>query len=102
LREHVLARLREDPVSVNKRLDQWDIPQSTPLYWAVWLSCRDVDGLHSHDPSSREELVKLRVENGADPNAVAGNGLTALDVALAAPAAGIAALLERHGGRHSS
>ena len=30
LREHVEARLREDPASVNKRIDQWKIPQGTP------------------------------------------------------------------------
>ena len=28
-REHVEARLREDPASVNTRIDHWDIPQST-------------------------------------------------------------------------
>jgi ankyrin repeat protein len=102
LREHVEARLREDPASVNTRLDQWDIPQCTPLHWAAWLTLEDVDGVHSHDPSSREELVKLLLEKGADPNVVAGNGLTPLDVADAAKAAGIAALLERHGARRAA
>lgn len=102
LREHVEARLREDPESVNRRLDQWDIPQCTPLHWAPWLSIEDVDGRHALDPARREELVALLLEKGADPNAVAGNGLTPLDVADAAQAAGIAALLERHGGKRAA
>jgi ankyrin repeat protein len=101
LREHVEARLREDPGSVNKRLDQWEIPQCTPLHWAAWLTYDDVDGTHAHDPSRREELVKLLLEKGADPNIVAGNGLTALDIADAARATGIAALLEQHGGKRA-
>ena len=102
LREHVEARLREDPASVNTRLDQWDIPQCVPLHWAAWLTYEDIDGMHSHDPSTRQELVRLLLENGADPNIVAGNGLTPLDVADAAGAAGVAALLEQHGGRRAA
>jgi len=46
--------------------------------------------------------VKLLLERGADPNIIAGNGLTALDVADAAGAAGIAALLEQHGGKRAA
>jgi ankyrin repeat protein len=102
LREHVEARLREDPSSVNKRLDHWDIPQGAPLHWAAWLHLHDVDGMHSDDPSTREELVRLLLDNGADPNIVAGNGLTALDVADGAGAAGIAALLEQHGAKRAA
>ena len=102
LRELVEARLREDPASVNTRLDQWDIPQCAPLHWAAWLSIEDVDGLHAFDPLSREQLVKLLLEHGADPNIVSGNGLTALDVADAAHAEGIAALLEEHGGKRAA
>jgi ankyrin repeat protein len=102
LREHVEARLRDDPASVNKVLDHWDIPQCTPLHWAAWLTIEDVDGEHPHDPAAREELVNLLLEKGADPNIVAGNGLTPLDVADAAGAARIAALLEQHGGKRAA
>ena len=75
---------------------------STPLHWAAWLTYEDVDGEHAHDPARREELVTLLLENGADPNIVAGNGLTALDVAEACSASGVAALLERHGARRAA
>ena len=87
LREHVEARLREDPASVNKRLDHWDIPQSTPLHWAAAFN--------------REELAALLLEKGADPNILAGNGLTALDVAVE-QGAPVATLLERHGGKRAA
>jgi ankyrin repeat protein len=100
--EHVEARLREEPAAVNARLDQWDVPQSTPLYWAVQRAYSDVDGTHAHDPARREELVKLLLERGADPNIVAGNGLTPLDVAIAAGAAGTIALPEQRGGRRAA
>ena len=46
LREHVEARLREDPGSVNKHIDMWEAPQSTALYWAAWTQIQDVDGTH--------------------------------------------------------
>ena len=102
LREHVQARLNEDPASVNKRIDQWDVPQCTPLHWAAWLGIEDVDGLHSHDETRREELVRFLLQKGADPNIVAGNGLTALDMAEACGATRIAALLEQHGGKRTT
>ena len=92
LREHVEARLREDPSSVNKRIDQWDMPQCTPLHWAAWTHVEDVDGSHSHDQASRTELIKLLLDRGAKVNIVAGNGCTALDVAEASKATVIAAL----------
>ncbi|MPZ20686.1 MAG: hypothetical protein GEV06_22665 [Luteitalea sp.] len=101
LREHIEARLREDPASINKRLDQWELLQCTPLHWAAWVQIEDVDGIHQLDPSKREELVELLLEKGANPNIVAGNGVTALDVAHAAHATGIAALLERRGGKRA-
>ena len=101
-REHIEARLNEDPASVNRQIDQWELPQCAPLHWAAWLRIEDVDGLHSRDETSRGELVRLLLEKGADPNIVAGNGLTALDMADACGATHIAALLERHGGKRST
>ena len=83
-REHAEARLRENPASVNVRIDRGDIPQGTPLHWAA--------------DQNRIELAQLLIEKGADVNAVAGNGYTPLDVADFMGAAGVAALLERHGG----
>src|SRR5262245_9015469 len=102
LREHVVARLREDPASINKQIDQWEIPQCTPLHWAAWTHVEDVEGMHSHDESQRKELVQLLLDHGGDPNIVAGNGMTALDIALAAEAPAIAALLERHGAKRAA
>jgi ankyrin repeat protein len=88
LRDHVEARLREDPASVNNRIDQWNIPQSTPLDWAAKLN--------------RTELAKLLLEKGADPNIVAGNRLTALDLAENAQAHEVVALIEARGGKRSA
>jgi hypothetical protein len=101
LREHVHARLREDPAAINRRIDQWEIPQCTPLHWAAWLYVEDVAGTHRHDPTAREELVQLLLDHGADPNIVAGNGSTPLDITLACGATGIAALLQHHGGKRA-
>jgi len=99
LREHVEARLSEDPASVNRQIDQWEMPRCTPLHWAAWLRIEDVAGMHSHDETRREELVRLLLQKGADPNIVAGNGVTALDMADACGATRITALLEQHGGK---
>jgi ankyrin repeat protein len=102
LRELVEARLREDPASINNRIDQWEIPQCTPLHWAAWTHIEDVDGTHSLDAAKREELVKLLLSRGADPNIVAGNGMTPLDIARASDAPRIAVRLEEHGGRRGA
>lgn len=102
LMEHVKARLRENPGSINSLRDQWEFPQCAPLHWACWLTIDDVDGTHRHDPKEREALVKLLLEKGADPNIVAGNGMTPMDVALASKADGIVAILEQHGGKRAA
>jgi ankyrin repeat protein len=88
LNDHVEARLREDPASVNKCIDQWRIPRSAPLHWAATLN--------------REELSELLLEHGADPNILAGNGFTPLDMAEHAHAEGIAKLIEQRGGKRSA
>ena len=102
LREHVEARLREDPASVNKRCDQWEAPQCTPLYWAAWTKISDVDGPHQLDESKRIGLVRMLLDHGADPNIVAGDGYAPLDVAITADAKEIAALIESRGGKRAA
>jgi ankyrin repeat protein len=102
LREHVEARLHEDLSSVNRRLDQWQVPRSTPLYWAAWTRLSDVDGSRALDEGERLELVKLLLDHGADPNLIAGDGNTALDVAIAADAKRITALLAARGGKRAA
>ena len=88
LRDHVEARLRDRPESVNDRIDHWRIPQSTALHWAASMN--------------REGMAKLLLERGADPNILAGNGLTALDLAEERGATGVAKWVEQHGGKRSS
>jgi ankyrin repeat protein len=63
------------------------MPASTPLHWAAALN--------------REEMARLLLEKGADPNLVAGNGLTALDLAEARGAAALAAALAVRGGKRA-
>jgi hypothetical protein len=88
LRDALQARLREDPASVNRRVDQWHVPQDTALHWAAALG--------------REEAARLLLESGADPNLPGGNGLTPLDLARRKGATGVASLLERYGARPAS
>ncbi len=102
LREHVEARLREDPASINKRCDQWEAPQCTPLYWSAWTRISDVDGPHELDESKRLGLVRQLLDHGADPNIVAGDGYAPLDVAVSAGAMEIAALIEARGGKRAT
>lgn len=102
LLEHVKARIDEDPTSVNRRIDMWDVAQSTPLYWAAWTKIQDNDGEHSWSKESRLTLVRLLLDHGADPNIVAGDGYTALDVARTAGASRIAVLLQERGGKSTS
>jgi ankyrin repeat protein len=79
LLDHVRARIAEDPGCVNRMIDQWQIPRSTPLHQAA--HCR------------RAEIAKLLLEKGAQPNALAGDGRTALDRAEARGAAEVKKLL---------
>jgi hypothetical protein len=88
LRAHVEARLRDDPGSVDSLRDQWAIPQATPLHCAAM--------------TNREDLARLLLEHGADPTRIAGNGMTALDVADQHVATAIVSLLEAHGGTRSA
>ena len=86
-REHVEARLREKPDSVNTRIDQWDIPQSTALHWAAAIG--------------RLEMASLLLDRGADPELLAGTGMSAKDLAAAQGHADLVALLERRKGTKS-
>ena len=99
LREHVEARLREDPSSANLQRDHWEVPLSTPLYWAAWARIYDVDGRHDLDEEHRLGLVRLLLDHGADPNIVSGDGNTPLDVALSINATRIVELLLAHGAK---
>lgn len=102
LHDHARARLEEDPASVNRRIDQWEIPNCTPLHWAVWPGYADIEGDHRFDPERRVSLVDLLLGHGAEVNLVAGNGMTALDIARAGGIEGVVSLLERRGARSAS
>ena len=67
LPEHVEARLAADPGAVDRAIDQWHVPGSTPLYWAAYLG--------------KTHLARRLLEKGADPNRLAGDGHTTLDIA---------------------
>ena len=83
--EHIAARLKEDPASVNMRLDHWDIPQATALHWAASMG--------------HAGAATLLLDHGADVNIVAGNGMTPLDVADANGSSEVVALLVARGAR---
>ena len=76
------ARLDEDPASIDRQLDQWSLPDSTPLHWAARLN--------------RVPLAKRLLERGADPGILAGDGHTALEIAESKGATETAALLRAH------
>jgi ankyrin repeat protein len=86
--DHAARRIKEDPQCVNAQLDQWQIPRATPLHMAALLK-------HAH-------LAKLLLDNGADPNIVAGNGRTPLDIAIENGATEVAKLLEGKGGKRAA
>lgn len=102
LREHVEARLREDRASVDVVRDQWDIPRSTALHWAAWPSSSDVAGTTAKPVAARATLLEMLLDHGADPDIIAGNGMTALDIARAGGAADLIAILEARGARSAS
>lgn len=80
LPEHIEARLREDPKSINKRIDQWSLPQSTALHLASL--------------TKRAGIVKTLLALGADKSIVAGDGRTALDIARSIGADDVVKLLQ--------
>jgi ankyrin repeat protein len=87
LRDHLEARLAEDPRRLDQPLDQWDIARSTPLHNAALMG--------------HLEIVRLLLDRGAQPNIIAGDGRTALDIAEARGAAEMAALLRAQGGKRA-
>ncbi len=86
--EHIAARLEEDPASVNRRIDHWDIPQATALHWAASMG--------------HAGAAALLLDNGADVNILAGNGMTPLDVADANGSSAVVALLDKRGGTRTA
>lgn len=88
LRDRVTAHLRGDPASVNRRIDHGDIPQGTPLHAAAsW---------------NRVEIGEILYANGGHRDALAGNGMTPLDVADANGSAAMVAFLEERGARRAA
>ena len=88
LRDHVEARLREDPAAVNHNIDRGDIPRGAPLHWAAAFD--------------RAALAVLLLQRGAERDRIAGNGMTPLEVAEACGAEGVAALLRDRGARRAA
>ena len=88
LRDRVTSLLREDRASVNRRVDHGDIPQATPLHAAArW---------------NRVEIAAMLYANGGHRDALAGNGMTPLDVADANGSAAMVKFLEERGARRAA
>jgi hypothetical protein len=87
LLDQVEARIAQDPAVVNARTDAFDIPLGTALHTAARLQ--------------RTEAARVLLDRGADPNVLAGDGRTPLDVAEEHGASEVAALVAARGGVHS-
>jgi hypothetical protein len=88
LRDLVSAHLRGDPTSVNRRIDYGDTPQATPLHAAAsW---------------NRVEIAGILYESGGHRDALAGNGMTPLDVADDSGSVAMVAFLEARGARRAA
>jgi ankyrin repeat protein len=85
---HVRARIAERPECVNDAIDQWQIPRATALHFAA----------HMRAP----EIAVILLDAGAQPNALAGDGRTALDIADARGASEVAKRLVARGGLRAS
>ena len=88
LREHVEARLSEDPSAVNRKIDHWDIPRGVALHWAAALD--------------RAAVAGLLLQRGAERDSLAGNGMTPLEIAESRRAEAVAALLRERGARRAA
>ncbi len=82
LREHAEARIRENPSCVNNVVDHLQLRRGTALHHAARLD--------------RLAFAQLLLDNGADPNLLAGDGRTALDIADEKGHAELAQLLRDH------
>jgi ankyrin repeat protein len=88
LPDHVEARIEDDPQSINRLIDQWQLARATPLHFAARLG--------------RERAAALLLARGARPSVLAGDGRTALDHAEERGHDAVAALLRQHGGVRAS
>jgi ankyrin repeat protein len=82
--DHVRARIAERADCVDDAIDQWQIPRATPLHFAA----------HVREPA----IATLLLDAGAQPNVLAGDGRTALDIADARSAFEVAKRLAARGG----
>jgi len=88
LLDQVQARLRENPRSVNRRLDALTYPRATPLFVAA--------------RNDQADIATLLLDHGADPNVITGNGQTALDVAEEHEATSVVLLLKKRGAKRAA